>query len=458
MEAAMKRNPESGQALVFAALAMFVLIGFAGLAIDMGALRYQKRLQQTAADGAAIAGANNLAFPASGGVTPGAQNASAANGFTDNSGGTTCTNNPGTVGCITVTVNNPPLSGPHVTGTTNANKYVEVLVTVVQPTYFMKAVGIPTETITARAVATNLSGDSTSSGCLYTLGLPSVKGVEGINITGHGTLNATSCGIADDGNYDPNDPAITVNNCSFAVTGTDTGSSGSNVMCNGQIKNPTYGTPAAGDPLSYLTPPTQPAASSSCPPTGACNVSTSGTETLQPGTYSSIDFGKNSTVTLSPGIYYIDGSGGLTFEGSATVVGTGVMFYLTCSPGTSPCTNGATLNAIGGGNLPDINLTAPSATNCSACSAEYDGIVFYQDPNDTNPPSLGGDDNSNFVGALYFPSVELSFFGNAKSGGFNAGIVVAEALSLTGNPTVNLQGVAGLPTGVSILTHAVLVE
>jgi uncharacterized membrane protein len=92
--------------LVFAALALVVLIGFAGLAIDMGALRYQKRLQQTAADGAAIAGATNLSF---GGVTSGAQSAATANGFTDNTGGTTCTNNPGTVGCITVTVNNPPL-------------------------------------------------------------------------------------------------------------------------------------------------------------------------------------------------------------------------------------------------------------------------------------------------------------------------------------------------------------
>jgi putative Flp pilus-assembly TadE/G-like protein len=439
MEAAMKRNNESGQALVFTAVAMVALLGFAGLGIDMGMLRYQKRLQQTAADAAAIAGANNLAFPVSGGVTPGAQNAAIANGFTDNSGGTTCTNSPGTVGCVTITVNNPPLSGPHVS---NVN-YVEVLVTAVQTTYFMKAVGIPTETITARAVATNLSGDSTSTGCLYTLGLPSVKGVEGINVTGHGTLNATGCGISDNGNYDPNDPAITVNNCSFAVTGTDTGNSGSNVMCNGQIKNPTYGTPAASDPFALsLTPPAQPAASFG-------NVTPSSGSQLQPGTYSSITIGSNVNVTMSPGIYYINGSGGLLFNGGGTLTGTGVMFYFT---------NGATVTARGGGNSPDINLTAPSAINCPACPAEYDGILMYQDPNDTSSPTIGGDDNSNYVGALYFPSVELSFFGNAKSGGFSAGIVVAKALSLTGNPTVTLLGLAGLPTGVSILTHAVLVE
>jgi len=43
--AAMKLNKQSGQALVFSALGATVLIGFAGLAIDMGMLRYQKRLQ-----------------------------------------------------------------------------------------------------------------------------------------------------------------------------------------------------------------------------------------------------------------------------------------------------------------------------------------------------------------------------------------------------------------------------
>ena len=54
---------------MFAAVGLVVLMGFAGLGIDMGMLRYQKRLQQTAADSGALAGANNLAFPASGGIS-----------------------------------------------------------------------------------------------------------------------------------------------------------------------------------------------------------------------------------------------------------------------------------------------------------------------------------------------------------------------------------------------------
>jgi uncharacterized membrane protein len=148
----MTRKNQSGQALVSTVLALTVLLGFGGLAIDMGALRYEKRLQQTAADAAAVAGASNLTH---GGVTSGAQNASAANGFTDG------------VNNVTVTINNPPASGPH---SGNGN-YVEALVVAVQPTYFMRIFGINSETITARAVATNISGGA-SSGCLYTLGPP----------------------------------------------------------------------------------------------------------------------------------------------------------------------------------------------------------------------------------------------------------------------------------------------
>ena len=77
----MTRKNERGQVLAFTALGLTLLMGFAGLAVDMGVLRYQRRLQQSAADAAAIAGANNLSFPASGGVVAGAQDASARNGF-----------------------------------------------------------------------------------------------------------------------------------------------------------------------------------------------------------------------------------------------------------------------------------------------------------------------------------------------------------------------------------------
>src|ERR1700757_2496708 len=101
----MKRKSEAGQALAFTAVGLVVLLGFVGLGIDMGMMRYQKRLQQTAADSAAIAGATNLTY---GGVQTGGQNAATANAFTDASGNdaTACTNAAAS-GMACVQINNP---------------------------------------------------------------------------------------------------------------------------------------------------------------------------------------------------------------------------------------------------------------------------------------------------------------------------------------------------------------
>jgi len=195
----MKSKKEAGQALVFTTLVLVALLGFVGLGIDMGMLRYEKRLQQSAADAAAIAGATNL--NPNTGVQTGAQNASAANGFAYNTGGGACAAPPTnlTVGQVTVTVCNGPSTGPH---TGNAN-YVEVFVSAGQQTYFMQIFGVNSKTVIARAVATNYSGATNGSShynCLVTLGTPA-SSIEGVNINGHATLNASTCGIADNGNY-----------------------------------------------------------------------------------------------------------------------------------------------------------------------------------------------------------------------------------------------------------------
>jgi hypothetical protein len=136
--------------------------------------------------------------------------------------------------------------------------------------------------------------------------------------------------------------------------------------------------------------------------------------------------------------------GNFTIGGNATISGTGVTFYLT---------NGATIDAHGGGNKLDMNLQAPT-------SGTYAGILFYQDPNDTSGPQLGGDDNSVFQGTLYFPSAEITFFGNNR---FNSAatysIIVAKAVKLSGHPDVVINSdYSGLPGGTSILKNATLVE
>jgi Flp pilus assembly protein TadG len=425
----MNRKSERGQALVFAAIGLVALLGFVGLGIDMGTLRYQKRLQQTAADAAALAGATNL--PPYSGIQAGAQNAASGNGFADNSGGGGACATPSTnlaVGAVVVTVCNPPITGPHIG---NAN-YVETYVSVGQPTYFIKIFGINTETVTARAVATNFSGatkGSSNFNCVITLGPPS-SSIEGVNINGSATLNAPTCGIADNGNYNTKGNSLIVSAGTFGVSGSAniSGPGGSVTCSSGQSACPSYGTPAVSNPLTSLTPPCSP-----CAATGSISISGNGTFIENPGIYNSISIsgtGNNKTpsVTFNPGVYVVTG-GNFTLKGNATVSGDGVMFYFT---------NGATLDASGGGNNLDFQLTPPT-------TGPYQGILFYQDPNDTSGPQLGGDNQSNFGGILYFPKAQLTFFGNNVT--YSTGMVVADAIALSGNPTVNLQGQAGLPGG-----------
>jgi hypothetical protein len=443
----MKFKKQSGQVLIGTAVAMVVLAGFAGLAIDMGTLRYQKRLQQTAADGAAIAGASNLGYNAGSGVLPAAQTSATANGFTD-AGGQNLSNcaDGAAIGTICVQVLNPPtdvsfnsttiLGGPH----SSNNNYVEVLVAEVHPTYFMQIFGVNSKTIFARAVATNLGGNTKNTGCLYTLGGPN-NAIEGVNINGSVIVNATTCGIVDNGNFNTKGNKLIVNAGTFGIAGDVNASGpGGSVTCvqTPTLVCPTPNMPASGDPLGKLAPPCSPC-------TGGSAVTVNSDTTLNPGTYSSISIGP-ATVTFSPGVYIIDcaagcnvsSNPGLQIGANSIVRGTGVTFYLT---------NGATVGMTG---TPSVQLTAPDN------SGQYPGILFYQDPADTNGPYFGGDSASFYDGALYFPKSQITFFGNNNS--IAVAMVVAEALAFSGNPTVNLQGAAGLPTGVNLVTNAVLVE
>jgi len=438
-----RRKSEAGQALAFTALSLVVLLGLAGLGIDMGVLRYQKRLQQTAADSAAIAGATNLS-PYTG-VQAGAQNAAGSNGFTDNTGGGACAAPPSNlaVGSVTVTVCNPPIAGPHI-GQAN---YVEVYVTVGQPTYFSRIVGVNSETITARAVATNLSGGTSgnNTGCLYTLGPPS-SSIEGVSINGSAILNAPTCGIVDNGNFNTKGNKLDVNAGTFGVAGSaNVSGPGGTVTCSGGTSNcPTYNTPSTSDPLASLPPPCSPCAGGSSVSiqgngnfTGTGVTYSNGVYTVSPGTYSQFSI-NGGNVVFSPGTYIFDGSGGcpaacLDIPGNSTITGDGVTFYFT---------NGATLNMTG---TPSVNLSAPS-------SGTYQGILMYQDPLDTNVgpapsgPTLGGNTGSTFNGILYFPSDQLTFYGNNAS--YSVGVVIADALALSGNPNVTFNGAAGVPGGL----------
>ena len=113
---------ENGQTLVLTALCMTAMLGFMALALDVGLLFRARRNMQTAADSAAIAGAQDYMWNAS--TTTArtqAKNASTANGYTDGASG------------AVVTVNIPPTSGPN----TGSAGFIEAIVSQPVSTVFM---------------------------------------------------------------------------------------------------------------------------------------------------------------------------------------------------------------------------------------------------------------------------------------------------------------------------------
>jgi hypothetical protein len=413
----MTRKNERGQALLLAAVGLTVFILAAGLGIDMGYLRYEKRLQQSAADSAAIAGAAQYGYESSvcdGSVSTAAKTDSASNGFTDGSNH------------VTVTPSCPPSDGPHA----GANGYVEVLVTEIQPTFFMKIVGVNSATVTARAVAFLGNGPA----CVYSLD-PSAS--DAFSASGDSSVTI-GCGVIDDSNAS-NALNVTGNSNFTApfigVVGGKNISGNSNFQASVQT-----GIVPAGDPLAYVQ----------APSSGACAASnkfnSKSSVTISPGTYcGGLTVNGNSSVTFSAGTYVILG-GGLTITGNSSITANDVTFYITYDASHSY----GRIKVSGNSN----------ATFSAPTSGSLDGMLFFQDrtvPRSTSASvasTVTGDSSVTFDGAVYFPTTALTFTGNSSSTGST--IVVGDTVTIGGSSATNIG--SNVPAGQSPIKDAVLVE
>lgn len=398
---------EAGQALILSLLTLTILLGFVGLAADVGTLFYSKRQLQTAADAAALAGASTLTTntPALSTITTVANNDATLNGVTNGTNGFT----------VSVTW---PYTPQSMCSNCVANNFVEVTVSQTQKTFFQSLFTGNPVTVAARAVAFAQN----SPGCMFTLDQNgSDPNGGGIFLNGLGLfVNAPTCAMYIDSNSSNNGLSVgssflaSVTAKSIGIVGNPGYSSGFFTSIN---PKPVGGIVPVADPLAYLTPP----ATGACLPshvavTCASNTCTSASgaalgATLSPGNYCASATGapailvKTTGITFSPGTYIINGetfaAGGLTINAvsaNAAATGTGVTFYFY---------NGATFNISGPGSIFSANgvtLTAPGPTS------PYAGILFYQDRADNSTGTLGGYFGKlDLEGAIYIPDGTLSF-------------------------------------------------
>lgn len=385
---------------------MVVLVGAAAIAIDAGAWRYQQRIQQTAADSAALAGAAELAYTSANDVTAAAHADAASNGFTDGAAG------------VSVTVHKPPASGSY-SGQSNA---VEVIVSKPASLFFGHALGLSAPTVSARAVA--MQNDS-GGGCVIAL---STTATATFSISG-GTLNAHTCGVVSDGPW--NMTGGTVDAAMIAVAGALTKTGGTYAEAT------PHAALAIADPCSaisgcdYLKSSAQPTAP--CQPTSSVS---SGTVTLSPGVYCNGLKVAGGTVTLSPGVYDIYNKP-LSVTGG-TVTGSGVTFY------------------IGSGS--SVDLTGGVTTLAAPLTGNTAGILVYQTSSNTAQAKVTGGTNGtcpivgtpSWQGMFYAPAANLDVTG----GNWTPSTVITDTYTTTGASTC-----VTIPTGgTSPLKRTALAE
>lgn len=290
----------SGQMMVLICVALVVLMGMVAVVTDFSFMQEQKNMMQTAADSAAMAGAQELNY----GDTVAAGRADAAsNGFVNGQNG------------VTVAINNPPTMGPNTSNTA----YVEAIVSGPEPTYFLRVLGVSSMNVSARAVAYLGNGPN----CIYVLD-PTAGSAMSTN--GNVTITAPTIGVV--GNY------TTIGNVTLTPT-------------------PKTGAIAASDPLAYIAEPTVGACAHTNFSLNGNTGSSSSYYQLYAGTYcGGISVNGNSWLNFNAGTYVLAG-GGMHIQGNAVMTGAGVTFYNTKGTGGY---GAITLN----GNS-TVNFTAPTS-------------------------------------------------------------------------------------------------
>lgn len=396
-------------------LSLVVILGFIGLAIDVGVGYHAKRQAQNAADSAAYSAAIAEADGASSGTTE-AQAITAAYGLQNGSGG------------VTVTVNQPPKSGNY----TSNHGAVEVIVTRPGVQFFSELFNVSAATVAARAVALQGGAGTTCVLALNSKASASDDESNGAQVTLNG------CGV-----FSNSTSASAIEVTGGAVLNAlSVGTSGGALTNNGGTIKSTDG--IATDQAALA----DPYASTPVPSFTGCNQNgytlNSGSYTIGPTgsqTYvvycNGLTFQNGANVTMDPGIYIID-RGEFSVQGGATVTGTGVSIVLTSSTGSGY----GTINIANGTT---VRLSAPT-------SGPMAGLVIYQDrnaPATTAANACGSNNNSNvnyfaggtndtLSGALYFPAETLCFNnGSGVSSGCTE--VIANEIDFTGGANLGLS-------------------
>lgn len=427
---------ERGVMAVFTTLMVLIIVGFCGLATDVGIWELHQRKMQAAADAAALAGA--IAQSAGQNVTSAVDAVTGSYGFADGQNG------------VSVTAN---------AGVPAAND-VEVVIRAPQAQFFSRLLIAGGPTVTVKAAA-RLAGRPGSM-CVQALDPSGRLATRSLTFTGTTNVELQGCDLYNDssaGDSTRFGGTSTLSVRNIFLAGGYSQTNDANVYTGNTPSSPPYYPIATDvqpipDPYAGLSIDAEGGAITVNDPYAGISTAYGGCEetnyrvvanaeaTASPGVYcGGITVESGATLTLNPGTYILD-RGNFDVAGGATVIGNGVTIILTSSTGS----NYGTINFAGDSTE---TLTAPA----SGASAGLPGIVLWVDKN--APPAndwLNGGSTQNINGAIYLPSQEVNYAGGNvtsadSSPQSNCVQLVALTVNFVGNSSFSHRNcnVSGLP-------------
>jgi Flp pilus assembly protein TadG len=475
---------------VIAVLIAPALIGMIGLIVDGGLLMAAYRQTQNAADAAALAAAMDMLQ----GSSTSTARTTAQSFVNDNGLSAILTLNGGSTNALNIPPKDPGNTGsPY----KNNSNYAEVILSQTVHTLFIQILGInSSQTVTARAVA-GYEPVGAGEGVMVldptvSAGITAISNNVQLIVNGDITINANGQGLNQYGatvGTGTGGAALTTANSTravptiiatqiFSVGGTtNLGNIATYDSTYAGFYNPNNLNPSgvplfapsgiAPDPLISLVTPTTANGVTNVYPSynrGTKTWSTTATSpqsltfnngdnvTVPLGIYSDITISNGATVTLSPGITVIAGSGGLTMHGGTLQdLGKGVMIYNTASTynpttGAPDSSDGSTkpTSTVGGG----VTIDGSSTINVSPLtSGTFSGMVFYQRRGDNASLSVtGNSSNINFTGTggqvstLYAKWANFTLAGTGK---YNAQFLVG-TMTINGGASVTINATGKL--------------
>ncbi|MCE9508433.1 MAG: hypothetical protein K8R48_09025 [Alphaproteobacteria bacterium] len=388
---------DAGSIVPIVALLLPLIIGFAGVGVDISSWMMSKRRLQAAADAGALAGAWEMT---KGGTVSDAEAAALKeainNGYDSSLTGTLTT---------TVTTSN---------GVSTVKTDIHQTVNVWFSSVFID-----------RAVYadTSASAETVRAGGYCALAL-STTASSAISGGGSTSVNSPNCGLA------ANSSSVT----SVTLSGSTTMHVGAVNLVGSFAPNSgfTYAsmhthTAPIPDPYADLTVPASSCSAGAMSHPAFYNSSA----TLNPGTFCGgiRVTGGNTLITLNPGVYVMDGG---DFEmSSGGITGTDVTIILTNSGAPSY------------GEYGNVHLTGNSSVYLKApTTGPYAGVAIYQDrrTNTGDVNHITGTAGVEIDGAIYTPSSPLTFGGNGRVLSGSTALctqLIAQTVQFQGNPAMD---------------------